>query len=406
LRLQEFGNQYKSSYNYTPILAGLIEVCYKREITKLKELAESLDVSVPYAHYLVKKLVKEAFFKIWAIPHYDKLKLRALRCFLFVKSIAHRKLLLDVLSRHDFLVCTAPYYGSTGKGIWCDFLVPDGKGGDFVSFLESLLSYGIIDNYTIHPIIALKNIVMGFEWYNFSTNTWHFNWQSLLKDLFSKIDFYDGRAHFYEYEPEYSTLDVMFDFYDLYILHHLEQDVFTSISSLAPKLGTSPQNLSYHYRNHVLKNRLIRATRPYWYPFLFEESSFYIADIKFNSHRALDCFLASLHRKPIAYSYIPYRQATHPSVMLSGILPYDEVFNFMNFLDTLKDHGIVEDYNYYVLNKYWFSAKLLPYYRYNETLGWCFELETYLGEILKAAKKVQRSETKPTRATDNRTESM
>jgi len=323
------------------------------------------------------------------------------------KHVVYRQILLEFFSRCDFVAYSAQYYRGSDKGIYCEFLVPDGWGEYFASFLESLSSHGIIDAYTIRPVITFKNIVMGFEWYDFSTNTWYFNWQTMLKDLLLKIDSHTSP---HGYELELLKSKVKFDFYDLCILHHLEQDVFTPLAPLASKLGTSPQNLSYHFRNHVLKNGLIRFTRPYWYPFLFEESSPYILDLEFENNKALNCFLESLHRKPIAYSRISYEQVTHPSVMLMGFLPYYELFNFTNLLDLLKDYGMVKDYNYYIIDVHRSNVKSLPCHCYDESTGWRFDLEPCLRGILKTAKKAQEGKVnyvaKFASATDNKIESI
>ena len=270
-------------------------------------------------------------------------------------------------------------------------MVPDGKGTDFAYFLESLRSDGVVSNYAVRPVLALENVVMGFEWYDFSTNAWIFNWPALLRDVISKID---SREEVPSHEFEPSVSSPKFDFYDLYILHHLEQDVFTPLASLAIKIGTSPQNLSYHYRNHVRKNGLIRTTRLSWYPFLFEESSFYILEIEFESVKALRAFLTSLDGKPIAYSCTYYEQASRPSIMLAGALPYDELFNFTDLLDLLIERGVLKNYDYYILDVYGAKAKPLPYRCYDEALGWRFDLEPCLREILKATKKAQEGGTK------------
>jgi len=337
-------------------------------------------------HHLVKRLYKDLFFKIWALPCYDKIGLRALRCFLQVESATQRQILSDSLSRHDFVSYMAQYYGSTGKGVYCEFLVPDGKETEFTHFLESLRNDGVVSDYAIRRVLALENVVMGFEWYDFSTNAWIFNWPALLRDVISKIDSCEDVP---PHEFELSAPRPKFDLYDLYILHHLEQDVFTPITSLAIKIRTSPQNLSYHYRNHVRKNGLIRTTRPSWCPFLLEESSPYILEIEFEGTKALRAFLASLNGKPIAYSCTYCEQAARPSIMLAGALPYDELFSFTDLLDLLMEHGVLKDYDYYIVDVYRAKAKSLPYHCYDEALGWRFDLEPCLREILKAAKKAQ-----------------
>jgi DNA-binding Lrp family transcriptional regulator len=382
---------YSSSHEYSPLVAKLIETCYRTPVIKLKEIAEALGISVPYAHELIKRLKRDMYFKIWAVPHHERLRLRLLRCFLQVSSATYHRILLETLSQHDFVAYIAQCFGSLGSGIWCDFLVPEGKDRKLFSFFESLRSHKIIGSYVLHATTSFKNVVMGFEWYDFSTHTWRFDWQALLNDVLSKIDSQEP-SYFYDLEP--SIPRIKFDFYDLFILHHLEQDVFTPLTSLASKLGTSPQNLSHHFRNHVLRGGLIRATRPYWYPYLLKESSSYILKVEFEDIKGLSSFLESLHRKPIAHTCTYYGQAVHPLISLTGFLPYGEFFNFANFLDLLKDYGIIKDYCFYILDLHNSYVKCLPCHCYDEALGWCFDLEPYLEKILKMVKKVQEGRAK------------
>lgn len=399
---------YRSNYSYSPLLAKLIEVCYETPIIRLKELAKLLGISTSYVHNLIERLKKDIYFKIWAVPYHDRIKLRLLRCFLQVKSVTHRQLLLEFLSRHDFVAYVAQCFGGSGKGVWCDFLVPEGREKDFVSFLKSLQNYELVNAYVFRTTVSLKNVVMGFEWYDFSTHTWCFNWQALLKDVLSKID--SQKSQHYCYNPEPPILSSKFDFYDLFILHYLEQNVFTPLNSLISKLGTTPQNLSYHFRNHVLRGELIRTTRPYWYPFLFEESSPYILSIEFEDIKKLNGFLEAIHRKPLAHTCAYYEQTTHSSVTLTGFLPYGEFFNFVNFLDSLKDYGIVKHYNFYIPDVRNSYVKSLPYHCYDEAIGWRFGLEPYLENLLKVAKKAQeggiRSVAKFTSVADSKIESV
>jgi hypothetical protein len=337
---------------------------------------------------LIKKLNRDAFFKIWASPHYDNIGLRVMRVFLQAKSNTYAQILLESLSRHDFILYIAQGYSNLGKGVYCEFLVPNDKERLLLSFLESLADGGIISAYDVCQVIAFGNIVMGFEWYDYSTNTWLFNWRALLENVLSKVDL-DKHLLITGLASSQTSRTPRFDFYDLCILHYLEQDVFSPLTSLALKLGTSPQNLSYHFRNHVLKNDLIRVTRPKWYPFLIEESSYYILNAEFENDKALNSFLESLNRKPIAYSWSYCKREAGHLVTIAGVLPYDELFNFIDFLDLLREHGILKRYDYYLLDIHRSYGKLLPYHCYDEAFGWRCDFEPYLKDILRMAKKVQ-----------------
>ncbi|MEM0320537.1 MAG: hypothetical protein QXS67_03915, partial [Candidatus Nezhaarchaeales archaeon] len=198
---------------------------------------------------MFKKLRNDMYFVVRAIPDYERIKLQLFGCFLPIESMLHRDIVLTSLSRNDYVTYVAPYYGMS-KGSLCTFLIPRSLESDLTSFLELLRCYGVIEDYLIRPTITTRNIVMGFEWYDFSKDAWCFKWPSLLNDVISNIDS-ERLDSFYDLKTSASS--TTFDFYDLLILHHLEYDVFTNIGALASKARTTPQNLSYHYRNHVHK---------------------------------------------------------------------------------------------------------------------------------------------------------
>jgi len=367
---------WKSNYRYTPLLARFIESCFRNEVITIKDLASSLGISVSYAYYLLRKLKSDLNFTIRAVPYYKKIGLTPLRCILTVESAMAKNFLFDLLSKHDY---TSYISMCTGKvrGLYCEILVPKGREDELLMFLEFSLNYGIINDYMVSTVSSLRNIVLGFEWYDFSNDTWRFNWQSLLNELLLNAD----KDVSISSEEEDALSNVKFDDIDLIILHHMESDIFTTLKSMATQAKVTSQDLSYHYKNHVLKNKLINLVRPYWIPYPLEYSLFYVMDIVFEKTKALKGFIYSLQRKPLAYSFSFHEHNTHPSITLTGILPYKEIINFMNCLDSLKDHGIVRDYAHYILDTEKSKGKALPYWSYSDELGWLYSMDSCVKKI-------------------------
>lgn len=389
---------YESNYHYTRLVSRLIESCFQDRIISVKDLAHLLNMSPSYVYFLLKKLKNDMYFTIRALPYHERIKLNPLSCFLLIESTLHRDIVFKSLSQYDYVTYISPYHGRR-RGIYCGFLVPSGREGDLITFFELLLSHSIIEDYVVRPLITVNSIVMGFEWYDFSRDLWYFDWSSLLSEILMRVDA-DEFGPFNEFKI--STSNIRFDFYDLLILHHLEHDIFTNIRALASKMGATPQNLSYHYRNHV--HKLVKFIEPYWVPFSFEHSLFFVLDVTLENNKALRGFIDSLQRKPIAYSYAPYKLSPHPSIILSGILPYKELFNLAGLLDSLKDYGVVRDHALHILNVETSAGRALPYHRYDE-FGWRFNLEPCVKEVLKLAKQSHRGTVRLTRAIDKSIES-
>lgn len=388
-------SSYDSSYHYTRQLSNFIESCFQDKMVSLKDLACFLNVSPSYVYFLYRKLKNDMYFVIRATPHYERIKLHPLSCFLSIRSALRRDIILKTLSRHDYVTYIAPYHGDN-RGIYCTFLVPSGNEGDLTTFFELLLSHDVIDDYVVHSLMLTGNIVMGFDWYDFSKDVWCFNWPSLLDDILSRIDSYDYELKSFD-DFEASKSDIKFDFYDLFILHHIEHDIFTNIGALAPKVRVTRQNLSYHYRNHVY--RLVKSIRPYWVPSFKEHSTFFILDLTFENNKGLRGFIGSLQRKPIACSYALYRSSQHPSIMLLGFLPYKEFFNFMKLLDSLKDYGVVSDHALYILNMETSAGRALPYHCF-DGFKWHFDIEPCAKEVLRLLKQAYKDTARLAKAVD------
>lgn len=392
-------SSYGSNYHYTQRDASLIEACFREKIVSIKDLAQILNVSLSYVYFLYKKLENEIYFKIRAVPHYKRIKLHQLGCYLSIRSTSHREIILRSLSKHDYVTYIAPYHGR-GKGIYFTLLLPIGKDGDLKTFLELLLSHGVIEDYIIRPLTTIQNIVMGFEWYDFYRNMWHFNWSSLLSEVLSKVDLDPPKISDDFETPE---LNVRYDSIDLLILHYLEHDIFTKIGALASKAGVTRQDLSYHYRNHV-HQYLVKLIRPYWLPSFNEHSTFFILDLIFDNEKALRGFIGSLQRKPIANSCALHRLSSHTSATLLAFLPYKELFNLVNFLDSLRDYGVIKDGELYILDITKSSGKALPHHCY-DGFEWRFDLEPCIKEILKLAKRAHKGRTTLAKAVDKSIES-
>lgn len=386
-------NVYKSDYHYTRGISSFIESCFQDKIVSVRELAHLLNVSSSYIYFLLKKMNDDMYFAIRAVPHYEMVKLRPLSCSLLIESTLRRDAILKALSQHDYVIYAAPYHGK-GRGIYCNLLAPSGGEGDVKTFFELLLSHGIIEDYVIHPLMTVENIVMGFEWYDFSKDVWYFDWASLLSEILMKVDI-NGSKLFDDLKT--STSNIKFDFYDLVLLHYLEHDIFTKIGALASKVGVTPQNLSYHYKNHV--HKLVKLVRPYWVPLSLEHSTFFVLDITFENCKALRGFVESLQRKPVAYSYALYKFSPHPSIMLSGFLPYKEFFNLTRFLDSLMDYGIVKDHMLYILDITMSTGRALPYHCY-DGFKWHFDLEPCVKEVWKLVMQDHRGMARLAKAAD------
>ncbi|RLF23150.1 MAG: hypothetical protein DRJ68_00405 [Thermoprotei archaeon] len=392
---------WSSNYEYNRVMAGLIELCFSDGLLTVKDIASSLGVSLSYAYFLLKRLRRDLNFTIRAKPYYEKLGLRFAPCFMSVSSLSTKKALLEVFASLEYTLYAAPCDGHV-RGLYFDFVVPMGCEGELLALLEFCSSSGLIDNYSLYFTSSPNNVVMGFEWYDFASHQWVYRWQELVDDVVKRADDsgFEFRALALGYEQA-GTAKI--DWLDLLILHHLELDIFTSLKSMASVAGVTPQDMGYHFKNHVVKRGLVKVVRPYWVHVPLQNLCMGVIDLRFSKLSCLEGFIKALNRKPIAYSYTYYQVDSSPSILLGCAMPFKEFSMFMSCLDELRSLGLLKEFRELFLDIENSRGRALPYELFREG-RWIYDIESCFSKLASMA-EAQRVEAKFARAAERAMES-
>jgi DNA-binding Lrp family transcriptional regulator len=124
----------------------------------------------------------------------------------------------------------------------------------------------------------------------------------------------------------------------------LEKNATISLTAIAKKLGTTLQNIRYHYENHVVKHGLIEAFQIAILPFERATSDMLFFVFRFDDKEKMGKFARSLLDKPFI---IMLGKVLGENVLVVQVyLPRVEFRNFVDALSKLVRSGFLQSYNY------------------------------------------------------------
>ncbi len=132
------------------------------------------------------------------------------------------------------------------------FALPNGKTQQYRGFLGHLQKLGIFADFTIEEVLVSRHKAMDPRFFNFQSGKWEVEWNRVKEEagVPLPLDKKEGRA--------------VVDSYDLLLIKELEIDALQHVVAAARKLKVNQKTFEYHYRAHVLKQRLIRSYIVRW----------------------------------------------------------------------------------------------------------------------------------------------
>ncbi len=195
--------------------------------------------------YKVKKQFGRLGFKIHADVDYAKLGLSLhWGTFQFSpKYLDSAKNIFKTLNEVGYLT----YYGKVvPQGHYVAlFALPADATGEYRDLLEELRNLGVLASFSFEEVLVSRHNLMNPRHFNFQSGKWEVDW--------SKVKLEDARP--LEREERRATAEV--DHFDLLLIKELQIDALQHVVGIARKLKVHQKTLEYHYRTHVLKQKLI-----------------------------------------------------------------------------------------------------------------------------------------------------
>lgn len=133
------------------------------------------------------------------------------------------------------------------------FAAPEPSVPALRAVLQYLVESGALEEFEISEVASGRLSPMNPRYFNFQSDSWEVDWSKIRSEPSRPLPVVD--------EPPVSV-----DKLDLLLVKETEDDPLQHIVSIARKLKVHQKTLEYHYRAHVLKQRLVPGFAVRWTP--------------------------------------------------------------------------------------------------------------------------------------------
>jgi DNA-binding Lrp family transcriptional regulator len=243
-----------------------------------------------------------------------------------------------------------------------------------------MVSLGILDSYELLWSTCFHRVNTTTTWYNLKREGWDFRWNELINE----VDQASIELPVTLRDPD--DFPILADEIDIFILKELEKDATISLSDLAKMLGTSIQNVHYHFKKHIEGRFLIEDYQIVFKKFDLETSVFPRFIIEFPNHQYLAKTANVFRNKP--FTEVLGKILDTNKLLVAAYLPLKEFFNMLRTLNRMVALGIIKSYNYrivYPLEKS--ERQTIPYKNFQKG-SWIFEADKYIERLHELHRKL------------------
>ncbi|RLG76698.1 MAG: hypothetical protein DRO14_03520 [Thermoprotei archaeon] len=223
--------------------------------------------------------------------------------------------------------------------------------------------------WLVKRFLPYKHKIM--KWVDSQNYTIFIDWNVLIKEILSR------ERKTVAWDLPDNLNDVKFDTIDLLIIRELQRDPFASFQEVTAnateiarklKLGI---NVTYkkvlkHFRRDIIGHELIFNIVPSHVPLDYSNTVYSFISIHPKNGWSLAIYEV-LSSHPF---FVGCRVDCLGRVTGSLVLPQGEISNFNLFLENLRDLGVIEDWEVFVLDRVNRRAFTLPYDMYSPITGW------------------------------------
>jgi DNA-binding Lrp family transcriptional regulator len=360
------------------VLEGLAEYG-PRNISKV---ARELDMPRGTVVSRIGRMSSLFFLNLGTTVYHTNLGLK--KAVVFAKAIpGQEELLFNCLKVNKFYIYLSRCFGRF-EGCVGIYVIPVEHAAEFKDFIEEVERMGVTKNIELFWSTCFHTVNLTRNWFDGEGGTWVFPWEEWLEEVSSA----DDELPYTLKDPEAFPLRA--DETDMFIIGELEKDATVSLASIARKLGTSLQNIRYHYETHVVKRGLIETFQMAILPFDRSTSDMLFFTFKFGDKQKMSKFARSLLNKP--FVFILGKVLNENSLVSQIYLPRQEFRNFIDALSSLARAHLLESYDYVLqdLRVGKWSRETIPY-QFFKNGAWIYKHSQHVQALHYQASRVKRN---------------
>lgn len=302
----------------------------------IKELAGKLSMPRGTVLSRINRMSSLFYLRLLTTVYHTNLGMK--KAVVFAKAtLGQEDLLFSYMRANGFYIYLSRCFGMF-EGCIAVYVIPEEHTEDFECFLHELRKSGAVEEIELLWSTCFHTVNRTTRWFDSSYEEWIFPWEKWIEE----ISLLDGKLPYTLKDPERFTLKA--DETDLFIIKELEKDATTSLTEIAKKLGTTLQNVHYHYQMHVLERGLIEAFQIAVFAFERTTSDMFFFVFEFDSEEKMAKFAQSLLDKP--FVAILGKVLNQNALVAQFYLPRAEFRNFVDALSKLIRAGFLKSYRY------------------------------------------------------------
>jgi DNA-binding Lrp family transcriptional regulator len=356
------------------ILAGLAEYGPRN----VKRLARELNIPRGTVLSRIERLSSSFYLRLLTTVYHTNLGMK--KAVVFAEATpGEEDLLFKCMRSNDFYIYLSRCFG-VFEGCLGIYVIPKEHTTEFEQFLVELQKTGVAQDIQIQWSTCFHSVNLTGKWFDNNSQTWTFPWNEWLEEIPTK----KNDLPYTLTDPDSFTLQA--DQTDLFIVKELEQDATISLADMARKLGTTLQNIRYHYESHVIKHGLVETYQVAILPFERSTSDMLFFVFRFNTAEKMAKFAQSLLDKP--FVNILGKVLGKNTLVSQLYLPRVEFRNFVDALSKLARDGFLQSY-YYLFQDLrigkW-SRRTIPY-QFFKNGSWAYDHNEHVKALQDLVKK-------------------
>ena len=368
---------------YTASDLIIVEALGKYGPRNIYKIARSLGIPESTVRYRIAVMKKKRLLKLYTNIYHTNLGLKKSVVFAEINPKYHYNI-QEFFSIIDYWVYMKRIYG-VGDGFHTLYISPVEHVDKVKVFLEEMKKLNIIYSFKIIYSTCFHRVNPTTTWYDLKDNVWRFRWEELEDD----IEEAGTELPFTLKDPPGYPL--LADWHDIMILKELEKDATITYNEIADNIGTTAQNIYYHYKKHIIPRKLIEDFQIGFRKFDPRYSYMVFMEIEFLKYRYLAKTANAFRDKPFAE--VMGKVINENKLYMILNLPSDQLPNFFRELNNLVELGYVKDYEYRMSHLQEWARRETVSYKNFMSGRWIYNHVKYMNELYELYDKVKKKET-------------
>ena len=341
----------------------------------MSDLATQLNMPRPSLRYRIKNLQSHFSLNVYGNIYHTHIGLRKAIVFADAKP-GYEELLYECLKTNDYWLYVSQSIGAFR--CLAIYGVPVEREKEFEGFISQLQELSQVQNTSFFWSTCIQTINATGAWFDKASEQWSFPWDSWMQEVQTN----QGELPYTLREPDAYVQKA--DWTDIMVLKELEKNSTIKFSEIAKKLGTSLENVIYHYKKHVIEKGMFEGYQVIadHYKTLSPDSYFF--QFYFKNRENLTKFASSLMYRPFARSM--GKEYGKNRLFAQIYLPKEQLRNFLKTISKLVREGFLETYEYLIQDMNRTERQTISY-EFFENKHWKYDNKKHMEKLRSTIKQ-------------------